>query len=108
MPLLCNRDAILVALPLGARSPRHAHTWTQLRSLLLPAPCSRRVWSTWRRQRYQTDPRKETLGKFSEAKQIHPLPLGLFDFLVLICFRIGGRWSLRAALGSCKERGCGP
>lgn len=87
------------ALPVCRRPRRGARTWTRPRSPLLPAPCSRSL----RSPRAEKGTRGQTLAetcwgeKSLEAKQTHAFFLGLFDFLLLIRFCIGGRLSSRRA-----------
>lgn len=90
--------------PSRGRSGRGAHTWTQLRLPLLPAPGSHRLrWSGL------TDPREEVLGRQvprGKADLTSSLP-GCLIFLHSLVFELAVAGA-RAALGSCKERGCGP
>lgn len=69
------------ALPLGRRSGCGAHTWTPLRSPLLPAPGSLRLGSLGR-----TDPGEEALGKSSWRQSISNLSAYGVCLIVLYFF----------------------
>lgn len=95
-------------LPCGERSGRGAHTWTRLRLPRLPTPCSRH-----RRSPAQRRGDGPTLARrflvLAPGGKANPtsFPSDCLLFWDLFVFEpaVAGP---RAALGSCKQRGCGP